>query len=489
MVSNLGKQLAVKIISNSEMEEAPVKWCVVSLSEMIARGKRLEASVFDVDCKHARELIQNCKYTSTTIGGKDGLTTSYTCPRFKRIWVEKSNYPIYQPSSILDIKPTPDGYISQLTPTNIDGLRVRKGQILLTCSGTIGKVSLVSKTLENAIFSHDLLRINCRQQQDIGYIYAYLKSETGNKILLTNSYGAVVTHIESEHLSEVVIPNPPKKIKEKINSLILRSFELRDKSNELIDKATQLMVVQLKLPPLHDIKVKTLKKDANVEVFSVKLSEMNGRVDASYHVSVVDAIIKHLKENSEKVTTIGDKKISSQVFLPGRFKRNYVTDRYGTKFFGIKQITSLDPMTEKYLSLGRITDKMREELLLKEGMLLISRSGTIGNLCIVPKHWNNWIASEDLIRVRTNDDIGGFVYCFLLSEYGQALIKKYAFGSVQDHIDCEQVSNVPIPLLKNKDIQKQINILVLEANQKRYEAYVLEQDALRIMDEDVIFAK
>lgn len=51
------------------------------------------------------------------------------------------------------------------------------------------------------------------------------------------------------------------------------------------------------------------------------------------------------------------------------------------------------------------------------------------------------------------------------------------------------LSSVEFPLLKNKDIQKKINDLALEANQKRYEAYLLEQQALEIMDNEVIFAK
>ena len=38
-------------------------------------------------------------------------------------------------------------------------------------------------------------------------------------------------------------------------------------------------------------------------------------------------------------------------------------------------------------------------------------------------------------------------------------------------------------------MQQQINSLALEANVKRYEAYKLEQEALRIMNEEVIFAK
>ena len=84
--------------------------------------------------------------------------------------------PIYQPSTVVDIKPTPDGYISKRTKTDIESLRVHKGQVLMTCSGTIGKVSYVSKALDEKIFSHDLLRINCNNADDAGYIYAYLRS-------------------------------------------------------------------------------------------------------------------------------------------------------------------------------------------------------------------------------------------------------------------------------------------------------------------------
>ena len=93
-----------------------------------------------------------------------------------------------------------------------------------------------------------MLRINCNSIEDAGYVYTYLKSEIGNKILLTNSYGAVITHIEPEHLATVPIPNAPAEIKNKINDLIVQSFNLRDESNELIDKATSLLIAELHLP-------------------------------------------------------------------------------------------------------------------------------------------------------------------------------------------------------------------------------------------------
>lgn len=45
------------------------------------------------------------------------------------------------------------------------------------------------------------------------------------------------------------------------------------------------------------------------------------------------------------------------------------------------------------------------------------------------------------------------------------------------------------PPAQNHEVQKRINELALEANEKRYEAYQLEQKALRIMDNEVIYAK
>lgn len=467
-----------------------LKWCSVSLSDVISRGKRLEASVFDVEAKQARQIIANGKYPLTTIGGEKGLTTSYTGARFKRIWVENSDMPIYQPSTIVDVKPTPDGYISHLTQTNIEALRVHKGQILMTCSGTIGKVSYVSETLDNLIFSHDLLRIDCKNNIDQGYIYAYLKSKIGNKILLTNSYGAVITHIESEHLETVPIPNAPDEIKGKIHDSVVESYKLRDESNELIDEAKKLLIEELKLPPVKEFDADYYKKDAPVNTFSVKLSHMSGRADASYHVPVVNAIIEHLNKYAAEVTTIGDKRISKDIILAGVFKRTYVEEEYGYPFLGGKEITQLNPKTEKYLSKPIHKKRYEKELKVTENTILVTDRGTIGTTTLVPKHWNGYAVSQNVLKlIPANEQIAGYIYIFLNSEWGNQLVCRQTYGSVVDMIDNNSLSNVEIPLLKNQDVQKRINDLALEANEKRYEAYLLEQEALRIMDEEVIYAK
>lgn len=102
--SNLAYKAQDTVVPEVVVNESPIKWCAVALSDVIARGKRLEASVFDVEAKQARSLIAKGKYTQSFIGGASGMASSYVCGRFKRIWVEKSDMPIYQPSSIVDIK-------------------------------------------------------------------------------------------------------------------------------------------------------------------------------------------------------------------------------------------------------------------------------------------------------------------------------------------------------------------------------------------------
>ena len=91
--------------------------------------------------------------------------------------------------------------------------------------------------------------------------------------------------------------------------------------------------------------------------------------------------------------------------------------------------------------------------------------------------------------IPANEQIAGYIYIFLNSEWGNKLVCRQTYGSVVDMIDNNSLASVEIPLLKNKDVQVKINDLALEANKKRYEAYLLEQEALKIMDEEVIYAK
>lgn len=127
---------------------------------------------------------------------------------------------------------------------------------------------------------------------------------------------------------------------------------------------------------------------------------------------------------------------------------------------------------------------MWEDQLLKENMILITRSGTIGKITLTPKHWEKWVANEHVIRVEpASSEIAGYLYVFLASDYGHELITRFTYGAVVDEIDHHHVSKIPIPLLKDEAIQNKINNLALEANEKRTRAYHLEQEAIHLTNE------
>lgn len=473
---------------NREIQSPDLKWTTVGIREVAENDYRLEASVYSNAGRQAKEDLEQCRWDIVHLGDKF-IENAFYLGRFKRIYVEaKDGVPFILPSQITEVYPKASKFISSTTDIDIESTRGKRGQVLLTRSGTIGIVSYVSKTLENQALSDDVIRIEAKAYS--GYIYAYLKSRIGRLLINTNPYGAVIKHIEPEHLNHIPIPNPPPILKQAIHDLIEESFKLRDESNDLMDEAQALLIDALQLPDIEELQAEQIGQKADLLNYSVPLNALDNRLDASYHVPVVQAIERHLEKMAKKVVKVGDSRISQAIILPGRFKRVYVEEDNGVVFFSGKNIAELDPSNKKYLSFSQHDKKIKTELTIRDGMILITCSGTIGKIAFVPKHWDGWAMTHDIIRlVPTNDEISGYLYAWLSSSYARELIDRFTYGAVVGHIEKEHILRVSVPLLHNETTQQAINDKVLNANQKRAEAYELEQEALTMLDKQVIYAQ
>lgn len=473
---------------NREIQSSDLKWTAVGIREVATNDYRLEASVYSSAGRQAREDLEQCRWDIVHLGD-EFIENAFYLGRFKRIYVEaKNGVPFILPSQITEVYPKASKFISSTTDIDIESTRGKRGQVLLTRSGTIGIVSYVSKTLENQALSDDVIRIEAKAYS--GYIYAFLKSKTGFAIINTNPYGAVIKHIEPKHLDHIPIPNPPPILKQAIHNLIEESFKLRDESNDLMDEAQALLIDALQLPDIEELQADQIDQKSGLLNYSVPLNALDNRLDASYHVPIVQAIERHLEKTAKKVVKVGDSQISQAIILPGRFKRVYVEEGNGVVFFGGKQIYELDPSNKKYLSLVHHEDRIINQLALQENMTMITSSGTIGKVTIAPKHWKGWTANQHIIRVvPTNDEIAGYLYAWLSTDYAYHLITRYTYGAVVDEMDDKQVADIAIPLLHNETTQQAINDKVLNANKKRAEAYELEQEALTMLDKQVIYAR
>ncbi|CAA9890727.1 conserved hypothetical protein [Candidatus Methylobacter favarea] len=458
-------------------------WVSVPVQSVFESGLRLEASVYATEAKQAETAIQSNPHGCVSI---HELASIYHCPRFKRVFVKKSKFPIYQPSQIGELNPSPAAYISDKTLADLDSLRVSEGQILMTCSGTVGNVTYVSRTLAGHIFSHDLLRIRSHEEHHAGYLYAFFKSQQGRTLIQSNNYGAVIQHIEPAHLLKLPIPDAPALLKTHIHYAITESFNLRDESNDLIAQARAKLQAALKLPPVEELNPPA-NGNNGLRCFSVNAADLNQRLEANYHNPLAQAITQHLHQYAAQVLALGDDTLTKQFVLPGRFKRIYVKKGHGIVFFSGKDIGELDPNDKKYLSFSQHDKKIKDELTIKQNMLLITCSGTLGNIALVPKHWDGWTMTHDIVRlIPSSSEISGYLFAWLGSNWGKELINRNRYGAVVQHIEVEHLADVSVPLLTDVRLMREINSLVLRANELRYTAFTKEQEALRWFNEEVL---
>lgn len=467
-----------------------LKWTPIQSDEIEKANFRFEANVFNIDARAAYLTLKKCKYPTVKLWSSEGLVKNAHYPgRFKRIYVDKENgFPMILPSQMSELKPKATKFISIKTVNAIGKLDVQPNTLLVTRSGTIGNCTIVTKTLQGFTMSDDIIRIVFNKHYDLGYVYSFLKTKTGQLILATNNYGSVIQHIEPEHLENVTIPNAPENIKKEIHEKVMRSFALRDESNELIEKAEKLLMDSLNLPDFNCLKPDLYAPKEDIQTFVVNLDLLNDRFEGSYHVPIVNKIIDCLLDSGASILPLGSGELTSKIIMAGRFKRNYVEEGEGTVFLGGKQIYELDPTGKKYLSVKQHDKRIASQLFIKENMIAITCSGTIGKVNIIPKHWEKWTMSQHVLRaVPKNKSIAGYLYIWLNSDFGRELIISQTYGSVVDEIHDKHLAKIPIPILKDEQIIKEVNDLALKANELRSEAYYLEQDAIKQMNEEVIF--
>lgn len=87
----------------------------------------------------------------------------------------------------------------------------------------------------------------------------------------------------------------------------------------------------------------------------------------------------------------------------------------------------------------------------KPHTILLSMSGTIGEVAIAQANWNYPINSnQDIAKISFSKNINPyFVFTFMLTKYGQSYLRREARGSVQQHVFLSQIEQFKIPLFSD----------------------------------------
>lgn len=468
-----------------QKRKASFKWESIPILNVFSSNLRLEAALHVTDAQFAKKIINSAKYSPSIV---KKYTASCSYPgRFKRVYVSRENGErFFLPSQINDLMPESNKFLSTKKYNgDISLLKTKEGELLVTRSGTVGNCTIVTQAMAGGIFSDDVIRLTTKEPHHLGYLYAYLKSDVGKTLLKSSDYGAVIRHIEPQHLVDLSIPDAPALIQSHIHHLIMESFRLRDESNKLITQARSCFKDLLELQSSSEYLSRASSK-GGLTSFSINVADLDQRLEANYHSPVTTQLTKQIHQMANRVLNLSSPELGVRLSLPSRFKRVYVNKGHGVIFFSGKNIGELDPSDKRYLSFSQHDSKIKEELTLSEGMLLVTCSGTVGNVAIVPKHWDGWAMTHDIIRIISQDDsLNGYLYAWLSSEWGKLLTRKYQYGAVVPHIEVEHLSKIPVPML-DEDAIDSINRKVLDANKLRYEAYTKEQEAMKALHENVL---
>ena len=110
----------------------------------------------------------------------------------------------------------------------------REGEILITRSGTLGRVMIVGRTLLGKILSDDLIRVWIEDVRLRALVFTFLRSPSGQDQLLRNEYGTVQQHLEPPHVADIQIPFPDDTVKlDDLLETVTAALEAHERSIEM----------------------------------------------------------------------------------------------------------------------------------------------------------------------------------------------------------------------------------------------------------------
>lgn len=410
-----------------------------------------------------KKQLLGSPYTLSIIGEKS--EDVFLGNIFTRVFVKDAEHgiPYIAASDMTKASIDSGKFISKNQAKKLKRLMLDSGWILISCSGTLGNVVYTNDLFKNTFATHDLIRlIPDDKKMPSGFLYAYLASKYGYTLLTQSGFGGVVKHINPDHVANIPIPLFPESKQKEIHNLIVESANLRVEANRLLEEATECF--------------DELLKDEGVDKNgAISIGNMRNRFD-SFSVLENSSIDKIIKKHP--IEWIPIKSISEKIFIGPRSKRNYVAK--GIPFLSGSELQKSNPTkVDKFLNI-----KDAALFIVKKDWILITRSGTIGNVSYVLPILNGYGATDDAIRVvvKSNSKLTSkYLYAFLASKFGKKCIQKDIFGSVIQHINEEQLGNIFMPILDVYKIERQIEKYCLFLN----EAIIKENEAISLVEKEI----
>jgi type I restriction enzyme S subunit len=444
-------------------------------------GLRLDTSPYMGGAVEARVILEKIRFKkeplrSLTTGHKGGI---YNGPMFRRNYVDSADHgvPFLTSGSMLKADLADLPYLRRVDAESnkLSFLQLSAGTTMISCSGTIGRMIYARPDMENMWASQDILKVvPDKSKIQSGYLHSFLTSKFGVPLITSGTYGAIIQHIEAEHIADLPVPRLGSAIEQKSHELVETAAEKRVQAARLLAKAKDEFLSLLGKRPLASsilwmpVPSTLLKERCDAYYFSPKCTIARNWFDASECES------KPLHE-------------VAHVTMPGIFKRLYANDpQLGVPYITGGDVFELNPSTNRYL-MKRVAKEYG--LQVSRGMILIQEAGQLGGLIgksvQVGDHLDGFAVSNNMVRVLPKEEAdAGYIFTVLSSEPGVTLISREAAGSSIPHLDAARVRNLAIPWAKTQ-VRQKIGALAIEARTLRDQAIEHDRDAKLLVEKAI----
>lgn len=456
-------------------------------------GRRLDCNPYMSGALEAKMVLERLKakkerLADLTTGFKGGI---YNGPQFKRNYVDSADHgvPFLTGGDVLsaDLSRLPflsrrDAYSPKLSY-----LRLEPGMTIISCSGAIGRMAYVREDMAGVWSSQDVMKVVPDAEKiPPGYLYAYLSSKFGVPLVVGGTYGAIIQHIEPEHIADLPVPRLGKKVEQAAHELIASAAKLRADSSVLLEQAKVDTSKAWGIDPA--LRLRT-KHHPDVNVVLASTLARTARFDAFFYgaaASSSDTVIAEISKR-HPIRRIGDTDVSTMVFETTRFGRVSVEDpAFGVPFLSIADMMKGDPKSDCYISRKQAA---QVNAIVHSGWLILPRvgqlQGVFGTVSYVPRHLDGVAVSDNNIRiVPVGEDEGAYLWAALSTDLLYQQIIRRACGTSIPYIDSKRVADIPIPW-PAKATRLKIADLVKSAMEMRSKASHDEGEAVRLVEDAI----
>lgn len=193
-----------------------------------ALNDRLDATSHTPVVRSVVHKLQGGRFPLARIG--DRVDRVYVAPRFARIYVDQAfGVPLLQGRQLPMMRVTDLKFISKTQTAHLDRWIIHAGWVLVTCSGTLGRVAVSTPMQDGWAASQHILRIVPRPKvSDAGFLAAFLAQSFGQYQLQAKSYGGVVSELTEDDTAAILMPDVPYELQCRIGAKVVDAYAMRD---------------------------------------------------------------------------------------------------------------------------------------------------------------------------------------------------------------------------------------------------------------------